>query len=230
MPNTKSLFLSVFAIIIIAAFLCSNTLLADTTSKKSISIKKGWSIFFINKVGSIELPPTLESQDGGYKNDTALNRSIASPFIAQQKGLNNSAPEAFNTYARVIVKSIVGNVGDFESLNFDVNKVSNKEMLFINNSIKSQIENELFSINARITEWLPVTVEVINGMSCIHISYKRKINNNPEVLVNIYRFQDYDRMHSLILSYNLNDADHWRDDFSLILNSFKIDNYKKVTQ
>ena len=66
-----------------------------------------------------------------------------------------------------------------------------------------------------------------NGMSCIHIYYKRQFQNEPIVLVHIYYFQNYDRMHSLTLSYRISEADYWKNDFATILKSFRLTNINR---
>jgi hypothetical protein len=65
-------------------------------------------------------------------------------------------------------------------------------------------------------------VEKINGVSCIHIGYKRQLHDKPFVLVHIYYFHNNDRVHALTLSYRLSEVDYWREDFAKILKSFRI--------
>lgn len=48
----------------------------------------------------------------------------------------------------------------------------------------------------------------------------------PYVLVNMYLFQNNDRMHTLILSYRLSEKTYWENDFKKILKSFRISNIR----
>ncbi|MDR1346951.1 MAG: hypothetical protein LBJ63_00755 [Prevotellaceae bacterium] len=82
-------------------------------------------------------------------------------------------------------------------------------------------------INIKIIEWYHLKIEVINGMSCIHISYQRQLKDNAFVLVQTYIFHNYDRMHSLTLSYRLSEENYWKSDFTKILNNFRITNIIK---
>ena len=55
---------------------------------------------------------------------------------------------------------------------------------------------------------------------------QRQLNNNPYVIVHVYCFHNYDREHTLTLSYRLSEENYWKSDFAKILNSFRITNIK----
>lgn len=74
--------------------------------------------------------------------------------------------------------------------------------------------NYLVSFNKAsisLVEWYPVVITSVNEMPALLISYKRKFNNEPIVFVKNYRFQDYDKIHSLTFSYRINEKDIWEN-------------------
>ncbi len=212
------------------------------------TIKDGWERIYIKELGSIDFPPTMEVQSGDYKkNNDKYKKTVfdiePSKVTLQQKGLNSFSKTAYEKYVRVLISTMKGEVNDFEKLNFDITKVSEYDMIELNIMSKNNILNilskqnnaeNLFSkqnnadsfSNIKMIEWYPVKLEKINGMSCIHISYKRQLNNNPIVFVNTYIFQNNDRMHDLTMSYRVEEEKNWKEDFELILKSFRITNIK----
>jgi hypothetical protein len=190
----------------------------------------GWERIYIKNVGSFDLPPTMEVQQGKYREFTDEFKKIvgfdASEIIAQQKGLNVLGKDGLAKYARVMVKTIFGYPGEFEKLNFNVSELTQIEINEIDEFLAQQIQKNLRGIGGKLTEWYPLKIETVNGMSCIHISYLRKIHENPEVLVHTYHFHNNDRMHTLTLSYRLSESDYWKTDFTTILKSFRISNIR----
>jgi uncharacterized protein Usg len=138
--------------------------------------------------------------------------------------LNAYSSETFKHYVRVILETQVGKLGEFEKLNFNTSKITTAEINELNQFFKEKTTSDLNSIHQNIISWYPLKIEKINGMSCLHVSYQRRLNDNPIVLVNTYIFQNYDRIHSLTLSYRINETDIWKDDLDIILKSFRITN------
>ncbi len=194
------------------------------------SLLPGWQRIWIENVGTIDLPPTLEVQAGTYKKHVdefkRENGLSVGQLVAQQKGLNEYKKEAFSKYARVIFNTTYGMPGDYERLNFDINQISGDELRLLDNTYRQQVESGLARMGIKIIKWYPVKAEHVNGMSCIHVSYIRQLGNNPYVLVNTYVFPNYDRLHTLTLSYRLSEKDYWQDDFRKILKSLRITNVR----
>ena len=158
-------------------------------------------------VGSFDLPPTMEIQKGKYKEFIDEVKKIkgydATQVTAQQKGLNEFGKEGFEKYARVMVETTFGSVGDFEKLNFNISTYTQLDINELNTTYKHQIQQSFIGTGLKLIEWYPLKLEKVNGMSCIHISYKRQLQDKPFVLVHIYYFHNNDRMHALTLSYRL---------------------------
>ncbi|MDR0983364.1 MAG: hypothetical protein LBM07_09030 [Culturomica sp.] len=190
----------------------------------------GWERIYIKNVGSFYLPPTMEVQKGKYKEFVDEIKKIkgidASQLTAQQKGLNEFGKEGFEKYARVMVETTFGSPGDFEKFNFNLAEITQADIAELGTIYKQQIQQSFLGTGLKLIEWYSLKVEKINGVSCIHISYKRQLQDEPFVLVHIYSFHNNDRVHNLTLSYRLSEADYWKADFATILKSFRITNIR----
>ena len=199
-------------------------------SQAAQTLLTGWERIYIRNVGFIDMPQNMEVQAGTYQEimNNYYNRiEIDAPqLVFQQKGLNNNNSSSYQTYGRVIVQTQIGNYGDFEPLSFNISTVTPAEISELNSNLKQTTISDLQSIGHRLIEWFPLRVRKINGLPCIHVSYKRQLASNPIVLVNYYIFQNNDRMHGLTLSYRVAETTIWKTDFDRILTSFRITNIK----
>ena len=199
-------------------------------SSYSPALKPGWSRVYIENLGTIDLPPTLEVQAGAYKEFDDSSRRPNYQLVAQQKGLNEGTESGRKTYARVMINTELGDIGDYEKLNFDIRNVARSDIaefeMEIKRVIKQGFSQGQMGGKQILKEWYPVKLEKINGMSCFHTNYIRQLDDNPVVLVHTYMFQNNDRMHTLILSYRLKDSGYWESDFADILKSFVITNIR----
>lgn len=206
----------------------SSYCLAQTLPLPTLSTN--WKRIYIKNVGSFDLPPTMEVQQGKYKEFVDEVKKIkgfdATQLTAQQKGLNEFGKEGFEKYARVMVETTFGSIGDFEKLNFNIATYTQTDINELNATYKQQMQQSFVGSGLKLIEWYPLKLEKINGMSCIHISYKRQLQDKPYVLVHIYYFHNNDRMHALTLSYRLSETDYWKSDYTTILKSFRITNIR----
>jgi hypothetical protein len=214
-------------IILVLAF---TLILKEHSFGQTSTTPNGWEKIYIKNVGSFDLPPTMEIQKGKYKEFIDEVKKIkgydATQITAQQKGLNEFGKEGFEKYARVMVETTFGSAGDFEKLNFNIATYSQMDISELNSTYKQQIQQSFIGTGLKLIEWYPLKLEKVNGMSCIHISYKRQLQDKPFVLVHIYYFHNNDRMHSLTLSYRLSELDYWKSDYATILKSFRITNIR----
>jgi curved DNA-binding protein CbpA len=194
-----------------------------------------WKRIYIDNIGTIDFPPTMEIQSGKYKEikDTLKPELmkqmgvISNPnydIIIQQKGLNDLNENGYQKYLRVMLNTDIGNIGDYDTLSFNIGEYSISDISELNNLFRSLTEAGMKGAGLKITNWFPLKIEKVNGMSCIHISYERQLNNNPIVIVSIYKFMNVDRMYNLTLSYRRNEEEYWSNDFNTILKSFRIEN------
>ena len=194
------------------------------------SLLPNWERFFISNVGYIDIPSYMEVPSGSYEQimNAYFNRlEIDAPqLVFQQKGLNDYNSDAFTKYGRIIVETNLGPYGEFLPLSYNISTVTSAEISQLNLNFKAKTMSDLQSIGHQLIEWHPLRVQKINGMPCIHVSYRRKLGSNPIVLVNYYIFQNNDRVHTLTLSYRVLEAVDWKTDFDRILTSFRITNIK----
>jgi hypothetical protein len=174
----------------------------------------------------------MELQDGPYKlfknmliNTLKMNQ-LTFQIVIQQKGLNNFSNDGFSRYARVMFKTETGSKDNELILNMDISQFSKDDISGLNDMYKGATQLEFSSTGMKLLVWYPLKVERINGMSCIHISYKRQIGNNQPVIVHNYHFFNYDYDHSFILSYREIEKEYWENDFKIILNSLRIKSRK----
>ena len=207
------------------------------TEKKSnlpIPLKKpenGWLRIKIENVSSLDLPQDMEVQGKDFVKNTKELRKIAEntwemkfsnpKIIFQPKGVNSNDLKALNKYSRVIYEITEGNPGDFQKLSESI-VYSNYELSDLSTELKMQMIKQFRKTPMKIIEWYPTQIVEINGMSSIKISYKRQHKTEPYVIVNMYKFFDYDKMHSLTLSYRENENEIWTPKFKIILESFRI--------
>jgi len=189
-------------------------------------LPKNWERFTIENIGSIDIPPTMELQEGAYKrflNEIKqqvlkMNQSTNS-ITFQPAGANDSFRSS--RYARIILQT---EKGDRDlTLDFDIKDFSASDIRELNNMARDQYAESLpLTPGMKLLQWFPLKVEKVNGMSCIHISYKRQLGKNAPVTVHLYQFPNYDLSHTLTISYRDTEKDHFEKDFDTVLASFRL--------
>lgn len=192
------------------------------------TLSAGWQRIYVKDVGSFDLPPSMELQKGKYKKFVDkikhINGIDASQVTAQQKGLNSLDEKSFDKYARVMLETTFGSNGDFLRLDFNVIDYTQSDIKSLDLVYKDQLTQSFEGTGLKLVEWYPLVVEKVNGMSCIHLSYKRRLHEKPVVMVHMYIFFNNDRSHTLILSYRLSEEKYWKSDLVKVLKSFRITN------
>ena len=198
-------------------------------------VKKGWTRILMKEVGSIDIPPILEIQSAKYKSDTKERREnlekawkveLDDPkVVIQQKGLNDSNSNAIKRYARIITDISYGKPGEFNSLN-QWKSLSAKELERLNTEFRNELVSGFKTTELRLIEWHPIEIVDVNGMPAIKISYTRQLRNEPVVFVNLYKFQNNDRLHSLTISYRIEEKTYWLPALNEVLDSFRITNIR----
>lgn len=218
----KSLTLSVITFLLVS--------ISYSQTKPLPNLPTNWERVYIKNIGSFDLPPTMEIQKGKYREfiDYAnkINGYDATKITAQQKGLNELGTGGFEKYARVMVETAFGSPGDFEKLDFNIYEYTQGDINELNGIFKQQFQESCIGTGLKIIEWYPLKMEKVNGMSCIHVSYKRQLRDQPYVLVHMYMFHNYDRMYKVTLSYRLSESSYWKSDYAKVLSSFRITNIR----
>lgn len=187
--------------------------------------------YSIPNVGYISIPVNMEMQTRNYtigenyqkekfRFEVSDNR-----IVFQQKGISEDKQNELSTDARVILKTTIGNAGDFEKLTTRLS-ASKSELSKLSNQVKSQIEQPLLGTGVKIINWHGVKIVTVNGRTALNISYVRQLNDEPHVTVSIYQFNNNDRLHKLTLTYNEQEAATWQLLYSKILNTFTITNVR----
>ena len=210
--------------------------IASSTASDPIpppELQVGWQRVQIPDVGTIDIPPTMEVQggtlakiSGEYKKQLipeSDSSEIGQVIVIQQRGLNALDAQAVKLYVRVIVQTTMTNPGDFETLNSRYD-ITDGELREFSIGVRTQVENQFM----RILQWDVPSVELINGMQAIRLSYRRQMKDSPAVRVATYIFQNYDRIHELTMSYRESERNVWLIDFPAILNSFRITNVRET--
>lgn len=190
----------------------------------SLSIKAQYTTYTIDEVGSISVTDDLELQGGNYKEmvDSYLNSihiNFDSRVVFQPKGLNTLEKEV-NSYCRIIIETLYG---DYEPLSSKVPKVSVNELRELSTTMKQSLIQGFAGTSLQLINFYGSTIVKVNNQVAIKTSYTRRLGNNAPVRVDVYHFQNRDRMHSLTLSYRIEDAALWKEKLNHSLNSFKID-------
>ena len=190
----------------------------------SLSIKAQYTTYTIDEVGSISVTDDLELQGGNYKEmvDSYLNSrhiNFDSRVVFRPKGLNALDKEA-NSYCRIIIETLYG---DYEPLYSKIPQVSVNELRGLSASMKQSLIEGFAGTSLQLINFFGSTIVKINNQVAIKTSYTRRLGDNAPVRVDVYHFQNRDRMHSLTLSYRIEDAALWKEKLSHSLNSFKID-------
>jgi hypothetical protein len=206
---------------ILTLFILSSTCIAKQIHLKEV-LPNGWQRFEISEIGLIDIPPTIELQD--KEKNPILSAANQDAIYFQQKGLNDFSKDAFKTYVRVILENQYVNPGEVETLDSRY-YLSSEELFELGNILKPQFKNQF----TRIIKWYPIELVDVNNIRALKIHYTRVGNSKDKlpVDVKIYKFQNYDRIHSLTLAYKLQDK-KWNNILDKILKSFKITNKRKL--
>lgn len=145
--------------------------------------------------------------------------------VAQPKGINEMDPDALKRYCRVIVETNRDKPGDWEKLGTRI-RLSKPDLKMIDDMFKKGVENEAMRVSSRglkmeILSWNPATVEKINGIDTMKISYTRSTNDGPPVLVNMHSIDNNDFLHRITISYRLSEKELWAEDLMKVLDTFE---------
>lgn len=193
-----------------------------------------WSVIEISKLGSIEVPPTIELRDDGsyisqaadVLRDNLLTQKkieLLKPNLTfQPKGVNNLQKDAIAKYARILISINKGDAGEFLSNN-EVLGLTRSELEDLSSMYRQSFDEDAKKMGgqAKLLKWFPIKVVKINGTAAIRISYLRQAFNNPPVFVQTYNFLNYDEKIEITLSYRENEKHLWAEDFEKSINSFR---------
>jgi hypothetical protein len=199
-------------------------------NQHSSEIPFDWTIYEIDKIGKIAIPPSMEVRDSSsfsphvansVKDKLPVHRRIAmtkQTILFQPKGMNADENEASPKYSRIMIKFHKGESGDFYN---QYAKFSSKEKDDLNNSYKNEVESSFSGSDIKLVKWFPFDLVTIDNLNWHKISYIRQMSNNQPVLVESYRFNNDDKAIEMILSYRNSEKTIWGNDFNTIINTFR---------
>ena len=192
-------------------------------------LQDDWKRISIKHIGSFDIPPTLEKQEGKFKFIMDVHKMIlglitgvklpAGNIIFQPVGTNKKQAE---TYARIKFKTNPGSSNSQLTLETDPNSISRSRLDTIGEMMKKEMPDFLDVVDMEIIEWFPVDFISINGMSCIYWGYKYKSAYFEPVIVHHFRFFNYDYNHTLAISYRESERELWEKDFMRVLRSLRL--------
>ncbi|NCD07370.1 MAG: hypothetical protein EOL97_14755 [Spirochaetia bacterium] len=194
-------------------------------------IPKTWTLFEIENIGQLAIPPSLELRDDN--SFTALAADIIydsyvthkkikmtkSQLVFQPKGSNELDKEAFSKYSRILINYNKGEYGDFYKWN-EKYEFTNSEYKELDEYFKDEVVTPMTLMNIKLINWYPLEFGNVNGLSYIKISFTRQMANNPIVKVIGYKFFNTDEAVEITLSYRLSESEIWEADFSKVINTF----------
>ena len=200
-----------------------------TQVAKSDSLKSGWERIYINDVGRIDLPPTMEVLSESDEITVSGARIIKSSFIALPKSLNNEGSK----YARIDLATDYDSSVDYLPLDLDLSVLNQDQIKSVeiiahelNKSLKQNFETICSIADVKLISWIPLKALNINGMFGFHTFFKMQYPDGSFILQHTYCFHNNDRMHTLHLSYRESESDYWESDIDAIINSFRITNFR----
>jgi hypothetical protein len=191
-----------------------------------------WETVSIPGICTFQIPPTVEIQNETYKRISGQAKRMvleisqsSDSVIVQPKGINDLNPVALKKYCRIIVGIERGTKGDYARLDEPL-LVSEAELKELDEEFKNQLEQQTAMLNAKgvkmtILSWQPFKITRVNGVDALVNTYTRSINDAPSVLVQVYRIQNNDVMHTITISYRESEKEIWADDLMRVINTFK---------
>lgn len=182
-----------------------------------------WSKYIIANTFFISVPPTVELR----KDNDIYTKEIkryncgykinSDNVVFQQKGLSINAPEAYQTYCRIIANVQKGELGEFL-------KSSEYEELSIEDIQTFQVLAKQSSDKYEVIDTPDVRWIKIEDTYGIIVKYVRNgANDHHTQVYSCYFFND-NRFVTITLSYRKEDASKWGTDFSNIVKTFKWNN------
>lgn len=197
---------------------------AESQDEEAPDPTANWERIEIPGVGSIQIPPSMEVQDGAYQAmKEAITGTSSDTFVIQQRGLNEGSSEAQDTYARILVSYDQGEWGDYRERDYDGDVYSNAEIAELDAYFEQEMRAQLERNGIGVIEWYPLEFTSLNGTPCLHMSYSRVGDAGETTQVDVYGIPRNDRFVRVTLSYRVSDASMWAEDLDLALHSIEFE-------
>ncbi|MCX6222569.1 MAG: hypothetical protein NTZ69_16495 [Bacteroidia bacterium] len=206
-----------------------DNLKGDNENQKSSDIQSDWTVYEIDKVGKVAIPPSMEIRDtNSYislvtevaKDYLAVHKKIAlnkPSLLFQPKGTNERDKEATAKYSRIIINYYKGESGDYYKQN---DQFSSSEKEDLNNSYKQEVISSFDGFGIKLIQWFPMELVTINNIKWHKIRYIRQMSNNQPVYVECYRLNNDNEAIDLVISYRNSEKTIWENDFKKVAETF----------
>jgi len=207
-------------------------------------VKTDENYFTIQQRGLNELRPEAHKLYVRIMVDTEIGKPGEYETLYSNWSLTKQELEEISEALKVQIEqeSLAASAEMFKSIENNLKQMTDVELRnAINSTLKEKIpdvelkemRHKLYEVmkqqisknqSLKLIEWFPSTVEKINGMLALSYTYRRQLGNSPIVQCKTYIFQNYDRTHTLTMSYRESEKEIWEKDFPTILSSFRITN------
>lgn len=133
----------------------------------------------------------------------------------QQKGLAINAPEAFETYCRILVNYEKGDVGDFYKAT-EYEELGGDEIAYL----QGQVKQGCIATGYRMIGEPNVCWVRIGNIYGLEIEYVRTGMDGNQVQVCTYSFFNDNETVTITLSYWVKDREKWEKDFQNVIRTF----------
>ena len=175
-------------------------------------------------VGSICVPDELEVQGQAYRDmKEKLTGLESDTFIIQQRGLNEGAADASDTYARIMVDYDQGLSGDYPVDDFDPSYYSDSDVAAMDEILETALCSQMSAVGMEVLVWHPISFKTVAGHQSLKISYVRAGNGGQTTEVSIYALPCDDKLVRVTLSYRTSDADRWEELLLETLDTLEVD-------
>ena len=198
-----------------------------TTKTEAVKIYKtyipphNWTKYVISNSFVLFVPNTVELREEFDSYTQAAKDTYwygyeinLNDVVFQQKGLAVKNKEAFNTYARIMLRCTVGEKGNYVKAN-EHWALSTDDILYFQDLAK-QSAGVFEIIDSPKVHWIK-----LDSTYCIEVQYVRKGVENYNTCVSSYYLFNDDKMANIILSYRQQDFQKWEEDFSNVIRTFK---------
>lgn len=177
-----------------------------------------WTSYVIgNHTCEISIPSTMEIQDTNAPYARNMTQAMLDAYtvVFQQRGLNQETSSAYSRYARILIKCISGNPGDYP-LRTESEPIDQE----FRNSIEASIYRDVNSVGKLLKKptirWIS-----IGGIKAIEAQYQRTGYENTTSTVHRYMLFDNNRMDNIIISVRDRDKGYFQPDLYNVIRTFK---------
>jgi hypothetical protein len=233
--STRVLLASLTSLSMLISVACKAQKVESTGSKAApqqaaakIAHYEDWNTISIPGVCCFQAPKTLEIKDGLQKEISDKLGKLMYGFTGdpdrvtlQQKGLNDFDPAAYKKYCRVLVETELAPEGELPRLGDDLD-FTREELTELENDFKLGMSEQSM---IKIIDLFPLKIVNVNGIDAMLISYRRESTSEGKtpVIVKMYTFFNYNKIHRITLSYRESESAFWKEDLEKIIYTFSFE-------